>query len=234
MAAQPELGAPTLPRRVWFTVAGVLLAALVAFLGGVDVYLYEDGNPLAHAAYHAAPFLDLSFSLIYVTALAIGVAAVVLLARLALVATRSAHPGMADLVVLPLIGFGAPMAFWGIALRQPGAFLTLVLLLTGGTVLMLLATRFAAARLVRLAVARPTAEVLAACAGLVVLLVVDGGLVLSHLLVLRVAGPALYAKTELGASGISELTVACLLAVLLTTLAGIQVVRSSVRGAAIA
>ena len=158
--------------------AGVLAAALVAFLGGLDVYLYEDGSPLTHAAYRAAPFLDLSFSLIYVTALAIGVASVVLIARLALAASGSAHPGAGDLAALPLIIFGAPLAFWGIALRQPGAFLALVLILAGGVALMLLVTRLAVARLLRMAVAHPTAATLGACVGLVTLLLVDGGLAL--------------------------------------------------------
>lgn len=223
--------ASQLPRRVWFTVAGTLAAALVAFLGGLDVYLYEDGSPLTHAAYRAAPFLDLSFSLIYVTALAIGIASVVLIARLALAASGSAHPGASDLAAAPLIIFGAPLAFWGIALRQPGAFLALVLILAGGVALMLLVTRLAVARLLRMAVAQPAAATLGACVGLVTLLLVDGGLALAHLLVLRVAGPELYATTLVGGSGISELAVACALVALLTCLAGIQVVRSSMNAA---
>lgn len=225
MATHPL--AAELPRRIWFTAVGVLAAALVAFLGGLDVYLYEDSSPLTHAAYRAAPFLDLSFSLIYVTALAIGVASAVLIVRLALAATGSTHPGAGDLAALPLIIFGAPLAFWGIALRQPGAFLALVLILAGGVALMLLVTRLAVARLMRMAVARPAAETLGACVGLVTLLLVDGGLVLAHLLVLRVAGPGLYATTLLGGSSISELAVVCGLVALLTCLAGLQVVRSS-------
>jgi hypothetical protein len=216
-----------LPWRIWFTVGGVLLAALVAFLGGLDVYLYEDGSPFARAAYHAAPFLDLSFSLTYVTALAIGVAAVVLFARLVLAATGSAHPGAGDLVALPLLVFGAPLAFWGIALRQPGNFLALLLTLVGGVALMLLATRLATARLLRLAVAHPAAETLGACAGLVTLLLVDGGLMLAHVLVLRAAGPDLYATTLVGGSNVSELAIAFGLVAVLTCVAGIQVVRSS-------
>jgi hypothetical protein len=225
LASQAQAG--RLPRRVWLTVAGTLAAALVAFLGGLDVYLYEDGSPLTHAAYRAAPFLSLSFSLIYVTALAIGVAAVMLLARLALATAGSAHPGAGDLAALPLVAFGAPLAFWGIALRQPGAFLALVLMLAGGVGLMTLVTRFAVARLKRMAVVRPAAEVLGACAGLITLLLVDGGLVLAHLLVLRVASPDLYATTLLGGSSVSELAVACGLVALLTCVAGIQVARNS-------
>lgn len=217
-----------LPRRVWLAVAGTLLAALVAFLGGLDVYLFEDGSPLAHAAYAAAPFLDLSFALIYLAALAIGVAAVVLLARLTLAASGSAHPGAGDLVALPLVVFGAPLAFWGIALRQPGAFLALVVTLAGGVALMLLATRIATARIARLGVARAAADILGACAGLVTLLLMQGGLVLAHLLVLRAAGPGLYATTLLGGSGISELTVAIGVLAVLVCLAGMQIVRGSV------
>jgi hypothetical protein len=222
-----------LPRRVWWAVAGTLFAALVAFLGGLDVYLFEDGSPLAHAAYAAAPFLDLSFSLIYLTALAIGVAAVVLLARLALAARGSAHPGAGDLVALPLIVFGAPMAFWGIALRQPGAFLALIVALAGGVALMLLATQIATARIARLGVARAAADVLGACAGLVTLLLVQGGLVLAHLLVLRAAGPGLYATTLLGGSGISELLVATGMLAVLACFAGLQVIHSSLHQAPI-
>lgn len=218
-----------LPRRVWLTVTGTLAAALVAFLGGLDVYLYEDGSPLTHAAYRSTPFLDLSFSLIYVTALAIGVAAAVLLARLTLVASGSAHSGAGDLVALPLIIFGAPLAFWGIALRQPGAFLALALLLAGGAGVMLLVTRIAVTRLRRMAVAQPAAEVLGACAGLVTLLLVDGGLALSHLLMMRAVSPGLYATTLLGGSSVSELAVACGLVAFFTCLAGVQIVRSSLR-----
>jgi hypothetical protein len=232
MAAQGP--SPRLPRRVWLAVAGTLLAALVAFLGGLDVYLFEDGSPQAHTAYAAAPFLDVSFSLIYLTALAIGVAAAALLARLALAASGSARPGTGDLVALPLIMFGAPMAFWGIALRQPGAFLALVLALAGDVALMLLATWIATARIVRLGVARAAANVLGACAGLVTLLLVQGGLVLSHLLVLRAAGPGLYATTLLGGSGISELAVAIGLLAVLACFAGLQVIRGSLRGASLA
>ncbi len=215
------------PRRIWFTVGGVLLAALVAFLGGLDVYLYEDGSPFAHAAYRAAPFLDLSFSLIYVTALAIGVAAMIVLARLVLAASGSAHPGVGDLVALPLLVFGAPLAFWGIALRQPGTFLSLALLLAGAVTLMLLVTRLATTRLLRLAVGHPVAAVLGACAGLVTLLLVDGGLMLAHVLVLHAAGPDLYATTMVGGSGVSELVIAFGLVAVLTCLAGFQVVRGS-------
>jgi hypothetical protein len=219
--------AQRLPRRVWFTVAGTLAAALVAFLGSLDIYLYEDGSPFTHAAYQAAPFLNLSFSLIYVTALAIAVATVVLLARLALTIAGSAHPGVGNLVAVPLIVFGAPLAFWGIALRNPGAFLTLALLLTGGVALAALVTRFAVARLTRMAVGQPAAEALGACAGLVALLLLDGGLALTHLLVMRAASPDLYATTLLGASGVSELAVACGLMALLSCLAGVAIVRGS-------
>jgi hypothetical protein len=220
-----------LPRRIWFTASGVLLAALVAFLGGLDVYLYEDGSPFAHAAYRAAPFLDLSYSLIYLTALAIGVAAVMLIARLVLAASGSAHPGAGDLIALPLLVFGAPLAFWGIALRQPGAFLALVLTLAGGVALMLLVTRLTTMRLLRLAVGRSIAAVLGACGGLIALLLVDGGLLLAHVLVLRVAGPDLYATTMVGESGVSELMIAFGLVAVLTCLVGIQVVRSSLTSA---
>jgi hypothetical protein len=220
-----------LPWRIWFTAGGVLLAALVAFLGGLDVYLYEDGSPFAHLAYRAAPFLDLSFSLIYLTALAIGVAAVMLIARLVLAASGSAHPGAGDLIALPLLVFGAPLAFWGVALRQPGAFLALVLTLAGGVALMLLVTRLTTMRLLRLAVGRSIAAVLGACGGLIALLLVDGGLLLAHVLVLRVAGPDLYATTMVGESGISELMIAFGLVAVLTCLVGIQVVRSSLTSA---
>jgi hypothetical protein len=220
-----------LPWRIWFTAGGVLLAALVAFLGGLDVYLYEDGSPFAHLAYRAAPFLDLSFSLIYLTALAIGVAAVMLIARLVLAASGSAHPGAGDLIALPLLVFGAPLAFWGVALRQPGAFLALVLTLAGGVALMLLVTRLTTMRLLRLAVGRSIAAVLGACGGLIALLLVDGGLLLAHVLVLRVAGPGLYATTMVGESGVSELMIAFGLVAVLTCLVGIQVVRSSLTSA---
>lgn len=227
MAAQTAQA--RLSRRVWLAVVGVLAAALVAFLGGVDVYLFEDGSPLAYAAYRSAPFLDLSFTLLYVTALAIAVGGVVLLARVALAASGSAHPGVGDLVALPLVAFGAPLAFWGVALRQPGAFLALVLMLAGGVALMLLATHLATIQLTRLTVASPSAAVLGACSGLLTLLLVDGGLALAHLLVLRAAGPGLYATTLLGASGVSELAIAVVMLALLTCLAGVQVARSSVR-----
>ena len=216
-----------LPRRIWLTVGGVLLTALVAFLGGLDVYLYEDGSPFAHAAYRAAPFLDMSFSLIYVTALAIGVAALMLIARLVLAAGGSAHPGAGDLVALPLLVFGVPLAFWGIALRQPQEFLTLTLILTGGVALVLLVTWLATMRLLRLAVARPIAAVLGGCIGLIALLLTDGGLMLAHVLVLRAAGPDLYATTMVGGSGVSELVIAFGLVAILTCLVSIQVVRSS-------
>jgi hypothetical protein len=216
-----------LPKRIWYTVGGLLPAALVAFLGDLDVYLYEDGSSSAHAAYLAAPFLDLSFSLIYVTGLTIGVAAVVLLMRLVLAATESAHPGAGDLIALPLVVFGAPLALWGIALRQPGTFMALVVMLAGGVVLMLLTTRLATARLARLGMAYPAAAVLGACVGLVTLLLVDGGLVLAHVLVLRAAAPDLYATTLVGGSHISELVVAFGLLAILTCIAGIQVVRCS-------
>ena len=178
--------APELPRRVWFTVAAVLAAALVAFLGGLDVYLYEDGSPFAHAAYRAAPFLDLSFSLIYVTALAIGVASVDV-ARAARaggetdrrIPARAISPRAADYLrrAAGLLGHRAS--------ASPATFLSLVLLLAGAVTLMLLVTRLATARLLRLAVAHPIAATLGACAGLVTLLLVDGGLTLAHLLVLR-------------------------------------------------
>lgn len=232
MAAQPAQAG--LSRRIWLAVAGVLAAALVAFLGGVDVYLFEDGSPLAHVAYQAAPFLDLSFTLIYVTALAIAGGAAVLLARLALVVSGSAHPRVGDLIVLPLVAFGTPVAFWGIALRQPGVFLALVLMLAGGVALMLLVTYLATIRMTRRSVARPIAAVLGACAGLLTLLLLYGGLALTHLLVMRAAVPNLYATTLLGGSSVSELAIAIGLMALVTCLAGFQVARSSLSIAPVA
>jgi hypothetical protein len=221
-----------LPRRIWFTVGGVLLTALVAFLGGLDVYLYEDGSSFTHAAYRAAPFLDLSFSLIYLTALAIGVAAVMLIARIVLAAGGSAHPGAGDLIALPLLVFGAPLAFWGIALRQPGAFLALILMLLGAVAVMLLVTWLATMRLSRLAMAPTIAAVLGACVGLITLLLLEIGLILAHVLVLRVAGPDLYATTMVGGSNVSELVIAFGLVAVLTCLAIIQVVRNSLTNTA--
>jgi hypothetical protein len=54
---------------------------------------------------------------------------------------------------------------------------------------------------------------------------------LAHVLVLRVAGPDLYATTMVDGSGVSELVIAFGLMAVLTCLVGIQVVRSSLTSA---
>src|SRR5689334_18290282 len=67
---------PVYNRRVLFVVGAVLLAAFVVFLNSLNFYQIEDDSALAHSAFQANLVLNVSFSMIYITAIVIAVAAI--------------------------------------------------------------------------------------------------------------------------------------------------------------
>src|SRR5262249_36485035 len=87
-------------RHLWPATLAVCAATLVAAAASPDYYLIEDGSPLTPAAYAASALLRVSYDAIYATALAAGVAALLVFARAA--ASRAAAPAALDLLALPL------------------------------------------------------------------------------------------------------------------------------------
>lgn len=184
-------------RRLWPAALAVCAAALVAIVASADYYLIEDASPLTPAAYATYPLLRFSFDTIYATALAAGIAALLVLTRAALARTES--PGTVapqlDLLALPLALLLALGGFGGLAIRQPGAFLFLAALLLATVAGLVLVARATARRL--RAVGRPArdAAALGACIAALALLALNLIIAGLHTVALAATAPALYRQT---------------------------------------
>lgn len=184
-------------RRLWAAALALCAAALVAIVASADYYLIEDASPLTDAAYAAQPLLRFSFDAIYATALAAGVAAVLVVTRAALARTGSlalAAPQL-DLLALPLALLLVLGGFGGLAIRQPSTFLILAALLLAVVGVLMLLARAVARRLRAAGHPAGEAAALGACIAALALLALNLAGAGLHTVALAATAPALYRQT---------------------------------------
>lgn len=188
---------PVFNRRVLFTVGAVLLAAFVAFLNSLNLYQIEDDSALARAAYQANPILNVSFSVIYITAIVIAVAAISLGVQLTLSLWSEGPVSGVYLFAACLAIFAALGAFWGLALRHPLSFF-----LSIGLFAALIVVVLAFGRSVALKFFPPRAEqrvtaISSFCISLALALLVNVLVAVLHTVLLKVDVPTLYASNDI-------------------------------------
>ena len=188
---------PVFNRRVLFTVGTVLLAALVVFLNSLNFYQIEDDSALARSAYQANLVLNLSFSVIYITAIVIAVAAISLGVQLTLSLWNEGPVSGIYLFAACLTIFVALGAFWGLALRHPLSFF-----LSIGLFAALIVVVLAFGRSVAIKFSPPRAEqrvttISSFCISLALALLVNVLVAVLHAVLLKVDVPSLYAGNDI-------------------------------------
>lgn len=218
---------PVYNRRVLFAVGAVLLAAFVVFLNSLNFYQIEDDSALAHLAYQANLVLNVSFSMIYITAIVIAVAAISLCIQFTLSLWNDGPvPGMylfaACLAIF--VGLGA---FWGLALRHPLSFFLSIGLFAALIVVVLALGRSVAVKFSPPFVEQRVTAISSFSISLVLALVLNVLAAVLHTVLLRVAVPALYASSDLRIAifPVNSLLLMTLFAALLTVVAALFVAR---------
>ena len=190
-------GQPVFNRRVLFTVGAVLLAALVVFLNSLNLYQIEDDSTLARAAYQANPVLNLSFSMIYITAIVIAVAAISLGVQLTLSLWNEGPVSGVYLFAACLAIFAALGAFWGLALRHPLSFFLSIGLFAALIVVVLAFGRSVAIKFSPPRTEQQVTAIFSFCISLALALLVNVLVAVLHTALLKVDVPALYAGNDI-------------------------------------
>lgn len=215
--------------RVPLATLAVLGASLVVFFNGVDVYLIEDGNPLARLAYRAAPALNTSFAAIYTTALGVGVLAIVAAGRFVVARWGMTSMSHAAPLVALVVAVAALAGLWGLAIRHPVTFVLLVAGLAAFVTVALVMGRAIVTWWSHGAATGSAAEgVLAVCAAAVLGMSVNVAVSIAHTVIMRIAASALYASTIVRIAGVAsgELAIASALAAVCTVVAAVMVARA--------
>jgi hypothetical protein len=178
--------------RSWIAVAATLVAFFVSLVASFNLYVLEDGSSLTPAAYNASPLLRYSYDVVYLSALAAGVA-VCAIVGYALIQRRFYLVALLGLVTLmvAIAGFG------GLLVRQTTAFFVffaVFMILTLGGFLM---GQWVSTRSVS-AVGQKRAAVLGACASAVGILLVNVVALVLHTLTLNPESHALYMQGQIG------------------------------------
>lgn len=220
-------GQPVFNRRVLFTVGAVLLAALVVFLNSLNLYQIEDDSTLARAAYQANPVLNLSFSMIYITAIVIAVAAVSLGVQLTLSLWNEGPVSGVYLFAACLAIFAALGAFWGLALRHPLSFFLSIGLFAALIVVVLAFGRSVAIKFSPPQTEQRVTAISSFCISLALALLVNVLVAVLHMALLKVDVPALYAGNDIrvAALALNSLYLTTLVAAALTFAAVLLVAR---------
>lgn len=218
---------PAYNRRVLLTIGAVLLAAFVVFLNSLNFYQIEDDSALAHSAYQANLILNLSFSMIYITAIVIAVAAISLCVQFTLSLWSDAPISGVYLFAACLAIFVALGAFWGLALRHPLSFFLSIGLFAALIVVVLALGRNVAVRFSPPFAEQRLTAISSFSISLVMALLVNVLVAALHMVLLKVAAPALYADTSIriAAFSVNSLLLMTLFAALLTFVAALLVGR---------
>ncbi len=199
-----------LPARLWVALIAMLLSLSVELLASLHLYLLEDASPLDQAAYIASPLLRFSYDVIYLSALASGLAvwAVVgyALIRRHLVVTF----GSIFLTLLAALG-----GFGGLLVHHTETFLVflgLLFILTRGSFLLGSAATARSIYVYNLS-SRPAA-VLRACARAGVIVLVNLVALVLHTLTLNPVSHALYMQGQIPGTHLNALLIAMVLAFL--------------------
>ncbi|HEU5380791.1 MAG TPA: hypothetical protein VFV38_35660 [Ktedonobacteraceae bacterium] len=197
-----------LPARLWVALVATLLALSVELLASLHLYLLEDASRLSQAAYSASPLLRFSYDVIYLSALASGVA-VCAVVGYALVHRRLVVTIGCVLLTLLVAGGG----FGGLLVHHMLTFLVFLLLLFVLTLSSFLLGRVATARSGRDLSPRPAA-VLGACVSAGAVLLVNLVALVLHTLSLNPVSHALYMQGQIVGTHLNALLLAMVLALL--------------------
>lgn len=218
---------PVYNRRVLFTIGAVLLAAFMVFLNSLNFYQIEDDSALARSAYQANLVLNLSFSMIYITAIVIAVAAISLCVQFALSLWNDGPISGVYLFAACLAIFVALGAFWGLALRHPLSFFLSIGLFAALIVVVLALGRNLAAKFSPPFVEQRVTAISSFSISLVLALLLNVLVAVLHMVLLKIAVPALYASNDIRIAtfSVNSLLVMTLVAVFLTFAAALLVGR---------
>lgn len=218
---------PVYNRRVLFAVGAVLFAAFVVFLNSLNFYQIEDDSALARSAYQINLVLNFSFSMIYITAIVIAVAAISLCAQFILSLWNDGPVSGVYLFAACLAIFVALGAFWGLALRHPLSFFLSIGLFAALIVVVLALGRNVAVRFSPPFTEQRVTAISSFSISLVLALFVNVLIAVLHTVLLKAAIPALYADNtiRIATFSVNSLLLMTLFAALLTFAAALLVAR---------
>ena len=197
-----------LPARLWVALVATLLAFSVELLASLHLYLLEDASQLVQAAYSASPLLRFSYDLIYLSALASGVAVCIVVGYVLI--NRQLVVTIGGVLLALLVACGG---FGGLLVHHPVTFLVFLGLLLLLTLSSFLLGRVATARAGRDLAPRPAA-VLSACVSAGVVLLVNLVALVLHTLTLNPVSHALYMQGQIAGTHLNALLIAMALAFL--------------------
>jgi hypothetical protein len=181
-----------LPARLWVALVTTLLAFGVDLLASLNLYLLEDASPLSQIAYSASPLLRLSYDVVYLSALASGVAVCAAIGY-ALVSRRLlVSVGIVVLTLLVALG-----GFGGLLVRHAVTFFILLAVFLGLILSGWLLGRAATARSGRIPGSQPVV-VLGACVWVGWVLLVNLVALVLHTLNLNLVSHTLYMQGQIG------------------------------------
>jgi len=184
-----------------------VIAFVVSLLASLNIYLFEDANPLTRGAYGASPLLRFSYDGVYLSALA-GIADC---AVAVYTVARADAPVLRGLVaVTALVALGG---FGGLLARHRATFLALTLTFAGLVLVGVLVGRAVAVR-AQPRLGQQPAAVLGACASTGVALLVNLVVLAPHTLALNPVSHPLYMQGQIAGTRLNSLLLGMLLELL--------------------
>jgi hypothetical protein len=196
------------PARLWVALIATLLAFSVELLASFNLYLLEDASRFSQAAYNASPLLRFSYDVIYLSALASGIA-VCAVVGYALVHRRLVVT-IGCVILTLLVAFGG---FRGLLIHHLVTFLVFFVLLFMLTMSSFLLGQVVTARSGRDLSPRPAA-VLGACVSAGAVLLVNLVALVLHTLSLNPVSHTLYMQGQVAGTHLNALLLAMVLALL--------------------
>lgn len=183
-----------------------VIAFVVSLLASLNIYLFEDANPLTRGAYGASPLLRFSYDGVYLSALA---AAIAVCAVAVYTVARADAPVLRGLVaVTALVALGG---FGGLLARHRATFLALTF---AGLVLVGVLVGRAVAVRAQPRLGQQPAAVLGACASTGVALLVNLVVLAPHTLALNPVSHPLYMQGQIAGTRLNSLLLGMLLELL--------------------
>lgn len=183
-----------------------VIAFVVSLLASLNIYLFEDANPLMRGAYGASPLLRFSYDGVYLSALP---AAIAVCAVAVYTVARADAPVLRGLVaVTALVALGG---FGGLLARHRATFLALTF---AGLVLVGVLVGRAVAVCAQPRLGQQPAAVLGACASTATALLVNLVVLAPHTLALNPVSHPLYMQGQIAGTRLNSLLLGMLLELL--------------------
>ncbi len=184
--------AAKIPPRLWVALAATVIAFAVSLVASLNLYLLEDTSHLTQAAYSASPLLRFSYDVVYLSALAAGVA---ICAIIGFAMVQRTMPLMVGLIVVTLLvalgGFG------GLLVHHAATFMVFFVIYLALTLISLLCGRAVATRAGR-SLGQRAGTILGACVSTGSVLLVNIVALVLHTLILNPVSHALYMQGQIG------------------------------------